>query len=466
VVKYVTNCRVPPVGPKPNMSKLVVYPNTSQTREIELKPGTNSIGRSEANDFTIADPSVSGNHCQITVSEGQVLVQDLGSTNGTFIHNARIENARLEHGISLRFGGVPVIFYSDVPTTATAPAPALSVSRPAGLRISGTSHAAPVEAAPVVATAVAEPPPFQAMEDMSTTPRFCKSHAKVHARFACPQCHQAFCELCTVAQTVTRGVTQQTCRVCHVELIPLNVRIEAAVQRGFFSQLPGSVVYPFRGTGVLVLIAATLVFAGLQFLSGWFNLLLMAMAIGYVFAYMQNIIHSTASEETKMPELPGMDGLFGSFFTLVGTVLMSFGPAIGLAIARFYFDVEAISLTLILIAAGLGSLYFPMALLASAMKDTALAANPLIVLPAIFKVPVEYIVAALIMIGIFGIRILGGAMSSVAGHVSMTTQSQSVMFTAFALRALWSFLSVYLLTVNMRVLGLLYATKQEKLNWY
>lgn len=442
------------------MSKLVFYPNTAQAWEIELKPGNYSIGRSETNDFTIGDGSVSGSHCRILVNDGQVEVQDLNSTNGTFINEARVANARLEHGASLKFGSVPAIFYSDVPVAAPPILP--SIARPAGLRIN-VAHAAQVEAAPAVAV---EAPVAEAMEEFSATPRFCKSHSKIYARFACPQCHQSFCELCTVPQVAAGGVPQQTCRVCHVALTPLHFRIEATVKRGFFGQLPGTIIYPFRGTGVFVLVAATLVFAGLELMSGWFNLLLTAAAIGYVFAYMQNIIHSTASEDTKMPELPGMDGLFSSFFTLVGTVLMSFGPAIGLAIARFYFNVETISVSLILIAAGLGSFYFPMALLAAAMKDTALAANPLIVLPSILKVPVEYIVAALIMIGIFAIRALGGTIASAAGSVSMTTHSQSVLVGSFAVRAIWSFVSVYLLTVNMRVLGLLYATKQEKLAWY
>jgi hypothetical protein len=409
----------------------------------------------------IPDPSVSGSHCNIIVGDGQVMVQDLGSTNGTFINEARVGNARLEHGTSLKFGGVPAIFYSDVPVAV--PVATASAPRPAGLRMRATAHATPAEAAPV---AVEAPPPLEALEPMSAGPRFCKSHPKIHARFACPQCHQAFCELCTVPQMVTAGVTQQTCRVCHVPLISLQVRIEAPVKHGFFNQLPGAIVYPFRGTGLLVVIVATLLFAGLQAMSGWWNILLMAAATGYLFAYMQAIIHSTAAEDTKMPELPGMDGLFGSFFTLVGTVLMSFGPAIGLAVAKIFFDVEAISMTLIFIAAGLGCLYFPMALLAAAMKDTALAANPLIVLPSICKIPAEYIVAAVIMIAILGVRMLGGTMASIAGNVSMTTRSESVMFASFALRAVWAFISVYLLTVNMRVLGLLYLTKQDKLNWY
>jgi hypothetical protein len=41
----------------------------------------------------------------------------------------------------------------------------------------------------------------------------------------------------------------------------------------------------------------------------------------------------------------------------------------------------------------------------------------------------------------------------------------SVMFIAIGFRMIWSFISVYLLTVNMRILGLLYATQKEKLGW-
>src|SRR4051794_2552774 len=118
---------------QPNNMKLVVYPNTAQAREIELKPGYNSIGRSEANDVPITDASVSGSHCNIIVSDGDVPVQDLVSTNGTFMNAARVGNARLDHGASLKFGGVPEIFSSDV--AVAAPAAMESAPKPAGLRI-------------------------------------------------------------------------------------------------------------------------------------------------------------------------------------------------------------------------------------------------------------------------------------------------------------------------------------------
>ena len=167
-----------------------------------------------------------------------------------------------------------------------------------------------------------------------------------------------------------------------------------------------------------------------------------------------------------MPELPGMDGLFGAFFSLAGTVLMSFGVAIGLAVARFMFDVEAIPTAAIIAAVIFGCLYFPMAFLAAAMKDTALAANPLVVVPSIIKVPAEYIVTVILMTSIFGFQKLGDLVAGEAIGVSLRTTSMSVMFLSFGLKVCWNFISVYLLTVNMRILGQLYVAKKDDLGWF
>jgi hypothetical protein len=56
--------------------------------------------------------------------------------------------------------------------------------------------------------------------------------------------------------------------------------------------------------------------------------------------------------------------------------------------------------------------------------------------------------------------------SGAAGSVAFTTTDMKVMFIAFGIRMIWSFASVYLLTVNTRIMGLLYLTQKEKLGWY
>src|SRR5262249_21650848 len=148
------------------------------------------------------------------------------------------------------------------------------------------------------------------------------------------------------------------------------------------------------------------------------------------------------------------DDLFGSFFRLAGTVMICFGAPIILGLLMIFAEWE-VPMSAIIALVALGCLYFPMALLAVAMKDSALAANPLIVIPAILKVPLEYLVAAVLVTGVFGLRQVGNMMMSVASSSEYSTRSMTVLFTSFGLRAVLSLVNVYLLTVSMRILGLL-----------
>jgi len=239
-------------------------------------------------------------------------------------------------------------------------------------------------------------------------------------------------------------------------------------EKGFFARLPEAAIYPFKGSGLLVLIAAAIIFSLLNAITGGFlfifSFMLKLVAIGYVFSFMQNIIHATAAGEAEMPELPGFDGVFAACFRLIAVVLLCYGPPIAMLTANA-FDAN-LPEGLITATGILGSLYFPMALLAVAMKDNVMAANPLVVFPAIFKVPGEYLVAAILLTAVFGLRLLGDEYADQMGHVTLTTRRMDRLFMSFGVRALWSFASVYLLTVNMRILGLLYLTKKHRLGWF
>ena len=180
---------------------------------------------------------------------------------------------------------------------------------------------------------------------------------------------------------------------------------------------------------------------------------------------MQNIIHSTANDENESLSLPGADDLFSACFRLLGTILVCFGPAIGLTVWAGMQGPPMAGMAIIP-AVILGCLYFPMAFLAVAMKDSVLAANPMIVIPAILKIPLEYLVTAVLLMGVFGIRLLGNMMSGAAEGATFSTRDMSVLFVALGFRAIWSFVSVYLLTVSMRILGLLYIARKQKLGWF
>jgi len=79
------------------MAKLIIKAPGAPASEIELKPGANRFGRSLNNDFPISHPSVSGVHCEIIDTDGALMVNDLGSTNGTSLDGQPLREGPLVH---------------------------------------------------------------------------------------------------------------------------------------------------------------------------------------------------------------------------------------------------------------------------------------------------------------------------------------------------------------------------------
>lgn len=55
------------------------------------------IGRRPTSHLVLSDPHVSQTHARIRRSSGAILIEDLGSTNGTFHNGSRLTGARLLH---------------------------------------------------------------------------------------------------------------------------------------------------------------------------------------------------------------------------------------------------------------------------------------------------------------------------------------------------------------------------------
>jgi len=453
------------------MARLVIQPGSPAAWEIALKPGTNSLGRNPANDFKLDDPSVSSAHCQIVVDNDHAVLKDLGSTNGTFLNRAPVKEAVLQAGHTIHLGGLEMMFYSDAPAAAgsaqVAAAPRAIPGAPTlpPPRAVGSPRLA--RAAATDATVVLDPnsPPqvpvaAPALPIVGSGP--CKHHPKIPGRYFCSHCQLCFCEVCVT----TRG-HQKACRHCGTECVPVQVQLHRpAAAKGFFARFPSAFTYPFRGTGLLVLIVSTFVLAAMDYLGGsWFFLLWKIAAYGYLFSFMQNIIHATANEEEEMPELPGFDDVFGGAFRLAVVVVSCFTLPVVFSVLKI-FEVYDAPYALLITTTALGCLYFPMAFLAVAMKDSALAANPLVVMPAIFKVFPGYLVTLLVVIGVFALRQFGDVAAYFVGSQGYATKDMSTLFLTFAVRAVWSLFSVYLLTVSMRTLGLLYVTNKQKFGWF
>ena len=127
------------------------------------------------------------------------------------------------------------------------------------------------------------------------------------------------------------------CRQCGTECVPVQVQLRRpTAPKGFFARLPTAFIYPFRGSGLLMLLASTLVLALMEFLGqSWLFLFLKIIAYGYLFSFMQNIIHATANEEEQMPDLPGFDDVLGGAFRLAVTVLICFALPFTFMVLKF-----------------------------------------------------------------------------------------------------------------------------------
>lgn len=116
----------------------------AQGNTYTLRPGVNTIGRLNA-DVLLSDPSVSRSHARITVQNGTVTLEDVGSTNGTFVNGQRLtpqEPVTLTNGAEITFGGTKLTLQMPgIPTVEQAPTEAdLVASAPVAQTLTVTAQ--------------------------------------------------------------------------------------------------------------------------------------------------------------------------------------------------------------------------------------------------------------------------------------------------------------------------------------
>ncbi len=468
------------------MPRLLVNPGSSSEWEIPLRPGAQTIGRSKACDFSIEHDSVSGTHCELLVSGGAVTLKDLGSTNGTFLERAPITESLLSSGQRFQLGSVELQFLADPPPAAAAPrvrnataapAPARAVAEPAKVVDLSSPrvalHVAPHESPP---SAPVVPVPYLTDEYSMPVegPVMCKYHPKMQASWLCPQCSASFCDLCIATRPGAR--TGKFCRKCSTECVARHVQLipESAMSGNFFSQAPRAFTFPFKGNGLYILVIGAACMAALEFLEaialfGRLALFLFSKVLltGYLYAFMQNIIQSTANGEELPPPWPDFNSFWEDmlqpYLQLLGCVAFCFGPAIALNLWLGWWDPltgvltgtapDPFRLTVVLLALLTGAAYFPMALLTVSMFDSLSALNPMLVIPSMLKAKVEYLVVLLVSAGVF-VMIIVKAVAVIYIPIPILPSLVSAG------------VSLYLFMVEVRLLGLLYRAKRHELGWF
>lgn len=97
------------------MGKLVIKHKGKAIGDVNLRLGDMTIGRNSACDIVLQnDKSVSNQHALIKTVGRKTTIEDLGSTNGTFIESGRITRHELRHGEIIIIGAHELIYRDDL----------------------------------------------------------------------------------------------------------------------------------------------------------------------------------------------------------------------------------------------------------------------------------------------------------------------------------------------------------------
>ncbi len=143
------------------MGKLVVSLDGVVIKEVQITKDKTTLGRRPYNDIVIDNLAVSGEHAVLQMVGGDVFIEDLNSTNGTYINGKAIKKQLLAHNDTVEIGKYKIKYLVDdsgeyektmimrpggsAPPPFQAPSPAAS----------GHAAAAPAAPAPAMAPATA-----------------------------------------------------------------------------------------------------------------------------------------------------------------------------------------------------------------------------------------------------------------------------------------------------------------------
>ncbi|MDY2776887.1 MAG: FHA domain-containing protein [Collinsella sp.] len=92
---------------------IIKGPQTGNT--FELDGAVTTLGRDPSNAIFLNDMTVSRSHAKIVSNPAGVLIEDLGSLNGTWVDGAIVNSAPLHDGSSIQIGTFTLIYHESAP---------------------------------------------------------------------------------------------------------------------------------------------------------------------------------------------------------------------------------------------------------------------------------------------------------------------------------------------------------------
>jgi hypothetical protein len=95
------------------MAKLMLSTEGEVVEEIQVDKDCLTIGRKNDNDIHIDSMSVSGHHAKLVIIEEDAFIQDLNSTNGTFVNAEKVTQGYVKDGDIISLGVYSLKFIAE-----------------------------------------------------------------------------------------------------------------------------------------------------------------------------------------------------------------------------------------------------------------------------------------------------------------------------------------------------------------
>lgn len=106
------------------MPKMIVSIDGVVIKEVQLTKDRTTLGRRPYNDIVIDNLAISGEHAVLQLSGSEVHLEDLNSTNGTYVNGKAAKKQLLRNGDLIEVGKYKIKFFSDAPDDAPRSTPA------------------------------------------------------------------------------------------------------------------------------------------------------------------------------------------------------------------------------------------------------------------------------------------------------------------------------------------------------
>jgi pSer/pThr/pTyr-binding forkhead associated (FHA) protein len=125
------------------MPKMIVSIDGVVIREVQVTKDRTSVGRRPYNDVVIDNLAVSGEHAVLQMSGNEVYLEDLNSTNGTFVNGKAVKKQLLNDSDMVEIGKYKIKYVNETSSSSGAVDKAImNLSRAAELSATSPSESA------------------------------------------------------------------------------------------------------------------------------------------------------------------------------------------------------------------------------------------------------------------------------------------------------------------------------------